>query len=88
MKGICISHRPYLIKNPGLAHKKAGGGGEMGVGVGGVFNFHMLLALEGLSHPGGRYGVTALGSNGCRWGNCTCLLDKTAEGGDRSHGLI
>lgn len=84
MKGICISHRPYLIKNPGLANKKC----EEGAGGQGFFNFHMLLALEGLSHPGGRYGITTSGFNGCHWGNCTCILDKTEEGGDRSYGFI
>lgn len=61
MKGICISHRPYLIKNPGIANKKRGVGW-------GLFNFHTLLALEGLSHPGERYRVAARGSNGCRGG--------------------
>lgn len=87
MKGICISHRPYLIKNPGLANKKREDGGGEG-GAQGFFNFHMLLALEGLSHPGEGYGITARGFNGCHWGNCTCILDKIEEGGDRSYGLI
>lgn len=63
VKGICISHRPYLIKNPSIANKERGGGR-----AGGLFNFHTLLALEGLSHPGERYRVAARGSNGCRGG--------------------
>lgn len=54
-------------------------------------NFHTLLAPEGLSHPGERYRVVAHGSNGCgEVGglNCTCILDKTGTGDDRSYGLI
>lgn len=54
----------------------------------GIFHFHMLLALEGLSLTGGRYSITAQGSNGCHRGNCTCIFQKTEEGGNRSYGLI
>lgn len=34
MKGIFISHRPYLIKNAGIANKGEGGAGEGGVNGG------------------------------------------------------
>lgn len=84
MKGICISHWPYLIKNSGLANKKQ----EEGCRATGIFHFYMLLALEGLSHPGGRYGISAHDSNGCHQGNCTCIFDKTENSGDRSFRLI
>lgn len=84
MKGICISHRPYLIKNPGLANKKR----EEGGWPRGIFHFHMLLALESASHSGGRYSIAAHGTNGCHQGNCSCIFDKTEEGGDRSYGLF
>lgn len=33
-----------------------------------LFNFHTLLAPEGLFHPGERYRVAARGSNGYRGG--------------------
>lgn len=80
VKGICISHRPYLIKNPDIANKEKdwgqrkvcmclGGGGGVVVRMGGLFNFHTLLAPEGLSHPWERYRVAACGFNGRQgWG--------------------
>lgn len=71
MKGICISHRPYLIKNSSIDNKERRKKcmcvyweEERGV----LFNFHTLLAPEGLFHPGERYRVAAQGSNGYRGG--------------------
>lgn len=53
-----------------------------------LFNFHTLLALEGLSHPGGRYRVAACGLMAAAGVNCARILDKTEKGDDTSDGLI
>lgn len=81
MKGMCISHRPYLIKYPGIANKKGGWGGGF------LISTHCWLLKVSLI-PEKDTGSPLVALMAAAGVNCTCILNKTEKGDDRSYGLI
>lgn len=88
MKGICISHRPYLIKNSSIDNKERRKK-CMCVRNGGCFLIStrcwLLKVSFILEKDTGSLLEALMATEGV---NCTCILDKAEQGDDRSCGLI